>query len=198
MGETNRILQKAVVFSHEIAGKAISPGRTAVDATAGNGYDTLFLAEAVGNSGKVYAFDIQEEALRNTEARLQKHNLWKRVKLIHDSHENMGKYIPGQVAVVMFNLGYLPGGDRSIVTRPHTTLAALSVSLNLLEKGGVVTIVVYTGHSGGQEEAQALNRFLENLDQKKYTAVSYKLINQTNNPPFLLAIEKEKEQFLPT
>ena len=120
----------------EIAQKQVAEvqreGDRAVDATAGNGWDTLFLARLVGPDGRVYAFDIQQAALDETAALLRKNKLLERVDLIHAGHEAMASYVKEPVAAVMFNLGYLPGGDHSIVTRPESTLRGLAAALQLL------------------------------------------------------------------
>lgn len=113
-----KLLPKAVDEAREVISKVVKKGDVAVDATAGNGLDTLFLAKLVGESGRVYAFDIQKEALENTRQRLQKEDLLSRVELIRAGHENMEEYVPGHVSAVMFNLGYLPGGNHRVITRP--------------------------------------------------------------------------------
>ena len=110
----------------------INKGDIVVDATMGNGYDTKYLAEKVGEEGFVYSFDIQETALKSTKKRLDKENLSDRVKLILDGHENMDKYVEGEVSCVLFNLGYLPRADHNIITKPETTIKAIKHSLNLL------------------------------------------------------------------
>ena len=113
--------------------KVINKGDIVVDATMGNGYDTKYLAEKVGEEGFVYSFDIQETALKSTKKRLDKENLSDRVKLILDGHENMDKYVEGEVSCVLFNLGYLPRADHNIITKPETTIKAIKHSLNLLK-----------------------------------------------------------------
>ncbi|HHX51249.1 MAG TPA: methyltransferase domain-containing protein, partial [Clostridia bacterium] len=120
-----RVFTGAVSIAHQWVAQVLKPGMIAVDATAGNGRDTLFLARLVGKTGKIYAFDIQEEALRKTRLLLETHGAFAQVRLIKDSHENLGTYIDEPVTVIMFNLGYLPGGNKKIVTRPETTLGAL-------------------------------------------------------------------------
>ncbi|PKM83992.1 MAG: SAM-dependent methyltransferase, partial [Firmicutes bacterium HGW-Firmicutes-13] len=115
------ILLKALNFSHLLIGRAVKDGDLAVDATAGNGYDTVFLAKLVGEKGKVFSFDIQDQAIAKTKENLLKNELLDRVQLIQDGHENMTSYVNDRISAVMFNLGYLPGSDHQVVTKPQTT-----------------------------------------------------------------------------
>lgn len=152
----------------EIAQDKINPGHAdiVIDATAGNGHDTLFLAQRVGSYGKVYAFDIQKEALVRTEAQLAAAGLTN-VRLIHDDHANMANVIEpvdrGRVACVMFNLGYLPRGDKTVITQPSSTCAAIEAAARLLLFGGRMTILAYPGHPGGFEEMEAVEQTLARL-----------------------------------
>lgn len=190
-------LTKILDFGHRLLEKAIEPGDLAIDATAGNGHDTKFLAEKVGSGGKVYAFDIQKEAIEATAERLRKHDLLERVTLFHKGHEELKNCILpehfGKIKAGVFNLGYLPGSDHSIITKPETTLIALKDLLHILTVHGIVVIVIYSGHPGGEDEKQAVLEYVSSLDQKIYQVLKYEFINQKNNPPILIAIEKIKE-----
>jgi predicted methyltransferase len=168
----------------------LKAGDTAVDATAGNGQDTVFLAHLVGASGKVWAFDIQQQALANTARLLELEKLSQRVTLVESGHEKLAHYVGDNLGAAMFNLGYLPGGDHSIITRASTTLIALEMALQKLRPGGMATLVSYSGHSGGKEEADALLHYAATLDQAAFTVLHYRMLNQVNEPPTLLAIEK--------
>ena len=152
--------------AHELLAKALREGDLAIDATAGNGHDVAFLAEQVGNSGKVYAFDLQKDAIEASAKLLADKGLGN-VELLPCGHENMIEALPseisGQVAVVTFNLGYLPGGDKSIVTQTATTLPALRAAMNLLRPGGLLAVVAYRGHPGGSEECEAVKEELSTL-----------------------------------
>lgn len=183
-------LPKIIDFSHCLIKRRLKPGDIAVDATAGNGYDSLLLAKLVGKEGKVFAFDIQEQALQNTETRLKRAGLQECVKLINDGHENVRKYVKQPVAAAMFNLGYLPGGDHKIVTKAETTISALQQLGEILELKGIITIVCYTGHSEGALETKELLCYLEKLEQKEWEALRYDYLNQKNNPPLMIAIER--------
>jgi SAM-dependent methyltransferase len=138
-----------------------------VDATAGNGHDTAFLAQAVGPGGRVFAIDIQEAALRATAARLEGLDLLDRVTLVRGDHAGMAALLPcgarGAIALVCFNLGYLPDGDHRIVTTAEATLAALRAAAGLIRPGGALSVIAYRGHPGGWEEARAVARFVAEL-----------------------------------
>lgn len=185
-------LDPVLDVAKRLSGRALDPGAIAVDATVGNGHDTLFLARAVGPSGRVYGFDVQEAAIDRTRQRLTTAGVASRVTLIRDGHETMDQHMPpearGRVATVMFNLGYLPGGDKARITRPATTVAALDQACRYLQPGGVITVVQYVGHEGGAAEAQAVDEWAKALDQTAYQALMYRFINQRNAPPRLLAI----------
>ena len=183
------IIKKGLLFARELIQGFAYPGAVAIDATAGNGKDTLILSESVGAKGKVYAFDIQEIAINSLNMQINglKDN---NVKVINDGHENLDKYVKEPVDIVTFNLGYLPGGDHNIITKGETSLIALKKSLSLLKRPGLISIVSYTGHPGGKEENEILKKYLKNLKQKEYNVISYRLINQINNPPELIAIER--------
>lgn len=147
----------------------IRPGDWVIDATAGNGHDTLFLRECVGNTGKVWAFDIQEHALQQTLIRLETAHASLGVKLIHAGHETLLNHIPeeawSKIRAVMFNLGYLPGSNKSLITTERTTLPALEQAVKLLAHGGMLSIILYPGHPGGAEEAEAVLQWTTHLSE---------------------------------
>jgi tRNA A58 N-methylase Trm61 len=169
----------------------INEGDIAIDATAGNGFDTIYLAKKVGEAGKVYSFDVQKVAIELTEENLIKENLLDRVHLINDGHELIDKYVNEEVSAVMFNLGYLPKGDKSIITKGENTIIALDKSVKLLKKGGVISVIVYYGHEGGLEEKEIINTYLENLDSKKYNVISILHTNRLSNSPIINLIYKK-------
>ncbi len=163
---------------------------TAVDFTMGNGYDTLFLSSLVPE-GRVFAFDIQEEAVRSTEKRLSENGVHN-VSLIHDSHAEVKKYVNCGINAAMFNLGYLPGGDKSIHTMTESTLKAISAALDLLLPEGVITISVYPGHDEGTREGNAVVRMLEETDRHKFSVLQCKMLNSPTSP-YIIAIERSKK-----
>jgi SAM-dependent methyltransferase len=152
-----RLLRGPVALSHLLLGQFVHPGDMAVDATCGNGNDTLLLAHLVGDSGRVWAFDIQEEAIRSTSEALARTGLQARVELVLAGHESMADHLPADLGAVVFNLGYLPGGDSSVITRPETTLTAAQQALELLRPAGILVMTVYPGHPGGEAEQRAVD-----------------------------------------
>ncbi len=173
--------------------QVLSDGDTAIDATAGTGQDTAFLARLVGPDGRVYALDIQEDALFFTRQRLEKEQLDGRVQLVQAGHQTLHQMLPpekrGRVAAAMFNLGYLPGGRKTIVTRPETTLEALDHVLEWLRPGGIVTVVAYRGHPGGMEESRAVIDWASRLDFLNRHVLRYEFLNTKEPSPFLIAVQ---------
>ena len=169
----------------------IKPGDTVIDATCGTGQDTVMLARAVGENGSVYAFDIQKSAHLLTEARLKAHGI-ANVHLVMQSFVSMSDHIPEKSAsAVVFNLGYLPGGDHSVTTVADTTLEGLEAALRTIRPGGIVTVVMYDGHDEGAEEKAAVLEWAEALDQKKFHVAYVSLLNQKNHPPEILWITRK-------
>ncbi|MDO4794904.1 MAG: class I SAM-dependent methyltransferase [Brachymonas sp.] len=177
-------------FAHGLLRRALQAGDCALDATAGNGHDTLLLAQCVGAHGHVYAFDVQSCALAATQARLQQAGLLDRVTLIADSHAKLQQHVTVGLKAAVFNLGYLPGSDKTIITQPASTVSALTQALDLLLPGGVLVAVIYHGHSGGEAEQQAVEHWCAALDPQRALAVRYQLVNQSGPPPYVLAVEK--------
>lgn len=188
-------LDRILSFARLTLEKAVQTDDIAVDATLGNGHDTLFLANLVGANGHVFGFDIQAEAIENTMAKLKENNVLDRVTLFHSGHEHVSKLIPeeyhGKIKGAIFNLGYLPGGDKSIVTTPETTIQAVESLIEILAPEGIIILVIYHGHHEGAIERDRLLPFLKELDQKQAHVLQYQFINQKNNPPFIVAIEKK-------
>ena len=183
-------LKQGVDFSHKLITEHINKGAKVIDATVGNGYDTRFLAEIIGAEGFVWGFDVQESALEEAKNRLQESELLERVELIQAGHENMEDYISEPVDGVLFNLGYLPGSDKEVITKADTTVKAVKSGLDLLAVGGLMIVVIYLGHDGGKKEQQALLNYAEGLDEREYNVLHYRFINQSSQPPQVLAIKK--------
>lgn len=192
-------------FARQLVSERLGPCGIAVDATVGNGVDTCFLAERVGPRGTVYGFDIQQEAIMNTRRRLIEQNLLastepdhERIRLLLAGHETMASSIEpahyGKLNAVMFNLGYLPhAANHQIITLPETTLAALNAACELLQVNGVITVVLYPGHEGGQTEAQAVEQWAAGLPQAMYDSLLYRVTNRSANAPYLLAVVKKNK-----
>ncbi|MDO4977244.1 MAG: class I SAM-dependent methyltransferase [Eubacteriales bacterium] len=162
-----------------------------IDATAGTGQDTLFLCKLTGEDGEILAMDIQEEALVQASRRIQEAGYEKKVHFVLDGHQNMDQYMNGkEVDLIMFNLGYLPGGDHSKATIFSTTKEAVEKGLELLREGGLMTIMIYSGGDSGFAERDAMLPFLKELDHKKYTVILEPFYNKPNTPPLPVYILK--------
>ena len=179
-------------------GLARDTGRVpcAVDATAGNGHDTVFLASEVGENGRVWAFDVQEAALAATQERMEAagQDIFRRVVLVRAGHETAGRHLPAEVRgslwAVTFNLGFLPGSDRRVKTAAATTLEALSFLGGMLAVGGVVSVHVYKGHAGGVEEGVAVGNWFAALPWETWRVAEYSFRNKARNPEILFLAEK--------
>lgn len=166
--------------------KIIGSGDTVIDATAGNGYDTLFLAEAVGPAGRVLAFDVQEGAITATRAKLEAAGMSERLMLYQESHCRMGDHVaPDSISAVMFNLGYLPGADHSFATGDDT-LDAIEIAVTLIKPGGALSVICYPGHEGGEAEAAAVEARMTRLGDDKWRVVKYQAVGTLKPAPFLL------------
>lgn len=177
-------------FAHDLLRRHIQAGDKVLDGTAGNGLDTLFLAECVGQTGTVFAFDIQETALNNTAQRLTKQQLNQQVKLILAGHERLDEFVNTPLSAAIFNFGYLPQGDKTITTLPETSVMALDKALTLLKDKGLLVAVIYHGHEMGKHEKDALLSYAAALNCQEYKVAQYTWLNRPNYPPLVLAIEK--------
>ena len=186
------MIQNAQKFSHSMLQECIKPGDCVVDATMGNGNDTIFLSKLVQAEGKVFAFDIQEAALIRTNEKIQALDTKENIQLICDSHANLSTYIQQSIQAAIFNLGYLPGSDKSIITTPDSTIRAIESIMERLTIGGRIVLVCYWGHEGGDTELSQLQQFLPTLDQHEWTVLQYQFINQQNQPPICFVIERKK------
>ena len=183
-------LRSARHWAQEIITQALQSGGTAIDATMGNGHDTLWLCELVGEQGHVYAFDVQPEALESTHARLEQAGVSGRATLYLDGHQNMAKHGIGQVDAILFNLGWLPGIEHAVTTRTETTLQAVNAAVDMIRPGGVMTICVYPGHEEGKRELQALLEWARNLDSSWLDARITSYLNIKSDPPVMIAVAK--------
>lgn len=188
-------LERILPFARSLMKSAVGKGDIAVDATVGNGHDTVFLANIVGETGKVYGFDVQEEAIARTMERLETEGVNRGiVYLFQKSHAFLKTVIPeaehGKISGAIFNLGYLPGGDKAIVTQAESTISAVEQLLEIMAPEGIIVLVIYHGHEQGAIERDELLAYCKQLDQKSAHVLQYQFINQVNNPPFIVAIEK--------
>ena len=183
-------LKSARHWAEELQREAIAPGMTAIDATRGNGGDTLRLCGLVGETGRVFAFDVQPQALARTRERLEAAGLLARAELILAGHERVLEFVCEPVDAVVFNLGWLPGGDKSITTRTETTLVALDHCLSLLKPHGLLTLCAYPGHAEGAQELERVREWARALDGRRFAAMERHYLNQASAPPVLLAVQR--------
>ncbi len=178
-------------LAHVAISATLQCGERALDATVGNGHDTLFLAQCVGPQGQVFGIDLQQTAIQATQSRLERAGLT-HVTLILGSHGKLLDLLPSDVAgtlgAVMFNLGYLPGGDKSVITQPASTRTALLQALTLLRRHGVLTVLAYPGHPGGSDEAKLVAATLDELSTD--FAVEQPVVDQNPTAPQLFIVRR--------
>lgn len=176
---------------HHFLEDHVQQGDLCIDATMGNGNDTALLSRLTGEKGKVIAFDIQQMALDNTRQKLEKEQCPKNYELVLSSHEMMGDYAEkNSVSCIVFNLGYLPGGDHEKATRGESSIRAIETGMSLLKKKGLMTVCIYSGGDSGFEEKEAVLSYLKGLDGKKYLVIVSEYANRPNNPPIPVLIVK--------
>lgn len=185
-------LKSARFLARDVLRRAVRPGDAAVDATMGNGHDTLFLCSRVGENGRVYAFDIQEKAVRATEQLLRENGMLDRARLHCAGHERMAEFVREPVQAAVFNLGWLPGGDHGITTHWETTEQAVQSALDLLSVGGVLVICAYPGHPEGERERERLTGFLSALSNRRFNVLHQRFLNAGEGAPECFVIQKER------
>ncbi len=180
--------------AHSLIEHKINSGDMVIDATVGNGHDTLFLAKQVGESGRVYGFDIQQVALEAARSKLEQANLLDCVTLILANHALMDDKIPvqyhGNISAIMFNLGYLPGGDKALITQAESTLVALNNASQILSPKGIMTILAYPGHDGGDIETDQVKKWCGQLDQQQFKVDIFSSAENKTPIPILFSISK--------
>ena len=189
MDRNRGIILNALGLSHQYVRKVVQPGDRVVDATAGNGGDTILLAGLAGAAGHVDAFDIQPAALESTRKRLEAAGAADRCTLHLASHDQMAALVAPGIRAIMFNLGYLPGGDHSIGTKPVSTLAALDQAMQLLLPGGIITLGIYYGGDSGFAERDAVLAFLRTINVHDFAVQKIEMINAVNCAPIFVCIE---------
>lgn len=183
-------LHKHFILEH------LKEGDTAVDFTMGNGNDTLFLSRAVGKSGKVYAFDIQEEALVSTKAHLEANGAPENYTLICASHHRVKEFVEGPIKAGMFNLGYLPrSGKKAVTTMRKTTMPAVEAALELLAPDGVLIVAIYPGHEEGALEGEMLREYFSRLSRFRICPSEFRILNSPSSPYFFLVEKSPKAKF---
>ena len=178
-------------LAHTLLRDIIREGDTVIDATCGNGHDTQFLAECVGNAGKVIAFDIQEAAITSSQQRITDAGYQDRVDFHQTSHCDMADHAkPTSISAIMFNLGYLPGQDHQLTTEASETLIALQAAVTLLQPGGALSIICYPGHDAGAVEAKAVEAWMTAKTNNGWRVAKYALLGTKKPAPYLLIASK--------
>lgn len=189
----NRPSFSALNIIHRVISESVREGDICIDATAGRGNDTLLLAQLVGESGHVTAFDIQQDAVDSTKKLLSENGVSDRADVLLKSHSEMDSLFEEcTVSCITFNFGWLPKGDHNIFTNKSTSIEAIEKGLRLLKNGGIMTLIIYYGRETGFEERDALLEFLPTIDNKKYTVVEMPFVNRTNCPPIPVIILKDR------
>ncbi len=177
-------LQKHFILTH------LKEGDIAVDFTMGNGHDTEFLSKTVGPLGHVFAFDVQEMALASTSEHLRAAGCPDNCTLILDSHHNVKKYVDVPIKAGMFNLGYLPGSDKTVTTMRSTTLPAIEAAIDLMDRDAIILVAVYPGHAEGEAEGRMICEYLSSLSRHKVCATRINILNSPTSP-FFIVIENK-------
>ena len=184
----------ALDIAHKMIKQMVKPGDFCIDATAGNGYDTEFLCELVGETGRVVAMDIQQSAVDNTKARLTEDGFDGRAEVFCMSHSEMDRVAaPESADCIVFNFGWLPGGDHNVFTRAETSVPAIEKALSVIKPGGLLVLCVYYGRNNGYSERDAIVEYVSNLESRYYAVMKCDFLNRKNDPPFPIFIVKEKQ-----
>ncbi len=186
-------LLNIVPFVHSLLHAHVRAGDSVIDATMGNGHDTQWMARLVGPQGRVYAFDVQQHAVDSTRKRLDQEGLLARVTLLAQSHDDIAASVREPVSAIVFNLGYLPGTDKSVATQAETTLSALQQSLRLLLPGGLLLVAIYWGHAAGAREKTLLDPWFARLSPSRYRVARYEFLNSIKPSPYLVIVERRSD-----
>lgn len=182
----------ALGVSQRFIKRHLPEGGFAIDATAGNGGDTLLLCETLGPKGRVLAMDVQAQAVNNTRKLLEEKGYAHMVQVVQDSHANLEQYAaPESADCVVFNFGWLPGGDHNVFTQKESSLTAIEKGLTCLKPGGIMSLCVYYGRNNGYEERDAILNYVRQLDHRSYTVLVVDFANRINDPPIPVFIIKE-------
>lgn len=182
----------ALSIAHHFLKERVRPGQTVIDATAGNGGDALYLCQLMQGEGKLLAFDIQQEAVERTKERLNENGYGNIAEVICRGHEHMTEYAAAEsVDGIVFNFGWLPGGDHDIFTKKESSIAAIKAGLELLKPGGFMSLCVYYGRNNGYTERDAILELMEQVDSRKFTVLQIGFPNRRNDPPFPIFIIKD-------
>ncbi len=182
---TRSSLLSHLEIAHLIWEKHLKKNSMVVDATCGNGHDSYFLANIL-TSGHLYCIDVQQNAIENTKKKLE---MYRNISFIQDCHSNLEKHINHGIDLIVYNLGYLPGSDKTIKTLKDTTITSLKKSLSLLNPNGLITITSYPGHFEGKEEKKAIYKELESIDNSEFSVYCYHSFFE--NAPSIFFVSKK-------
>lgn len=185
-------LRNARYLAADYISRTVREGDTVIDATMGNGGDTLFLSGLVGESGHVYAFDVQQDALDRTREKLEEAGMMDRVTLLLAGHETMAEHVHEKPMAVMFNLGWLPGAQHVVTTQTETTIRAVQAAIDMIAPGGVVSVCIYPGHEEGQRELTALLAFASSLSVRQFNVLHHHFLCAPAHTPQLILIQKNR------
>ena len=178
--------------AHAVIARHVRPGAFCIDATAGRGRDTAFLCGLVGQTGRVLSMDIQKEAVESTKELIKETGYESIATVIEENHKYLDRYaLPQTVDCIVFNFGYLPGGDRTLFSKPENSIPAVSKGLTLLKPGGLMSLCIYYGGETGFSEKDALLSYLKTVDDNRYTVLVSEFYNRKNCPPIPVFIWKD-------
>jgi hypothetical protein len=189
------LFQSHLDLAHSYWKQVLKPGSVAIDATCGNGLDALFIASSslTASDGILYAIDVQQQALDITYSRLQDSlgpAIIERVRFIHGSHEHFPAELqPASVDLIVYNLGYLPKGDKTVTTISETTLKSIDQATDLIKPGGMISITCYPGHREGAEEEKAVCQWSRSLPPRQWSCCFHQWTNR-NKAPSLLILQR--------
>jgi ubiquinone/menaquinone biosynthesis C-methylase UbiE len=189
-----KVFGNVVMLNHALLAQVVKPGMTVLDATCGNGNDSVMLASLLKEDGLLTVMDIQAEAIQTTAEKLSKmgYGSGLTIRFIEDSHSHISQYFSdASIDVGLYNLGYLPGGDKTVTTETTSTLKAVQQTLKCLKPSGILVVVAYPGHTEGKNEKDALSVFFKELPQKQYDVAYTSFINQKGQPPVMWLVEKK-------
>ena len=175
----NRKFSPHLELSRSFWRSFLAPNDLAIDATLGNGHDTLFLREL---GAEVIGLDIQQDALEMSKKLLD----GKGALLLHKSHAELDSLpLERKPKLIVYNLGYLPGGDKSLTTRVESTLVSLNQSIEILDSKGALSITCYPGHDEGQKEEEAILKWAATLPAQEWSVCHHRWLNRARSPSFL-------------
>lgn len=187
---SNQYIRGPVPLLHLLLQQFLKDGDVAVDATCGNGKDTIVMSSLVGENGHIWGFDIQQAAIERTRVRLNEAGLEHRVTLLNASHHKIEEHVSAPARAVIFNLGWLPGGEKTVITQISTTIPALEASLRILIQAGILAITCYPGHDGGDSETEEVVNWASSLPPKNFHVWRMGQMNVSESAPFCIVIQK--------